>query len=106
MSIAVSLPELGATLGKFPFVYLLSVGDNRPHILALPARVVDGVVVLPAVGGGSSRRIEANELVTLLAPPYEEGGYSLIVDGTARLLEDGVEVAPTWAVLHRPAPAG
>lgn len=104
MSIEVPLPELEATLATFPFVYLLTVGDQRPHILALPARVVDGVVVLPGLGGGSRRRIVANELVTLLGPPYEPGGHSLIVDGTARLLDDAVEVTPTWAVLHRPAP--
>jgi hypothetical protein len=106
MSIEVKREELASTLGKFPFVYLLTVGDQpRPHVSALSATVVDGVVVVPLGGGRSRRTIESNELVTLLAPPYEPGGYSLIIDGTAALTEDAALVTPTWAVLHRPAPA-
>ncbi len=106
MSIAVELQQLGETLRRFPFVYLLSVGDQpRPHIIAVPAAVSDGVVVIAEVGRGTRSRIEGNELVTLLGPPYEAGGYSLIVDGTAVVSGDGVRVTPTWAVLHRPAPA-
>ncbi|MGQ0843331.1 MAG: pyridoxamine 5'-phosphate oxidase family protein [Sporichthyaceae bacterium] len=105
MSIAVELADLEATLAKYPFVYLLTVGDQpRPHILALPVRMQDGLVVVPAQGRGSRSRIETNALVTLLAPPHEPGGYSLIVDGTATLADDAVLVTPTWAVLHRPAP--
>ena len=29
--------------------------------------------------------------------------FSLIVDGAATVTDDQVAVAPTWAVLHRPA---
>ncbi len=48
-------------------------------------------------------------LVTLLWPPAEPGGYSLIVDGTVTSAEgagtgdNSVVVRPTKAVLHRPA---
>lgn len=106
MSIQVTPDELAATLAKFPFVYLLTVGEQpRPHVSALSAQVLDGVVVVPIGGGRSRTIIERNELVTLLAPPYEPGGYSLIIDGTAALTEDAVVVSPTWAVLHRPVPA-
>jgi hypothetical protein len=106
MSIQVKPDELAATLEKFPFVYLLTVGEEpRPHIAALPARVVGGVVEVTGAGGRSRSGVEANELVTLLAPPYEPGGYSLIMDGTARLAGNTVLVTPSRAVLHRPAPA-
>jgi hypothetical protein len=105
MSIQVKLDELATTLEKYPFVYLLTVGEEpRPHIAALPARVTDGVVEVAEPGQRSRSGVEGNELVTLLAPPYEAGGYSLIVDGTGRLAEDAVLVSPTRAVLHRPAP--
>ncbi|MEM1332646.1 MAG: pyridoxamine 5'-phosphate oxidase family protein, partial [Actinomycetota bacterium] len=43
-------------------------------------------------------------------PPVEPDGYTLIVDGLARVAEvDGVSVvgvAPSGAVLHRVAPPG
>jgi hypothetical protein len=42
--------------------------------------------------------------VSLLWPPNEPGGYSLIVDGAAAPSDDGrIAVTPTRAVLHRPA---
>jgi hypothetical protein len=91
-------------LARFTFVYLLTVGEQpRPHISAQAARVVDGAVVVAGAGQRSRNAIAGNELVTLLAPPYEAGGYSLIIDGTARLDSDAVVVSPTRAVLHRPA---
>ena len=42
-------------------------------------------------------------LWTLLFPPPEPRGYSLIVDGTARTTDDGFVLEPATAVLHRPA---
>ena len=104
MSIEVGPGELAEMLARFPFVYLLTVGEQpRPHISAQAARVVDGAVVVPGAGRGSRERIAVNELVTLLAPPYEPGGYSLIIDGAGRVDADSVVIAPTRAVLHRPA---
>ncbi|HZE66005.1 MAG TPA: pyridoxamine 5'-phosphate oxidase family protein [Sporichthyaceae bacterium] len=104
MSIEVKAGELSEMLARFPFLYLLTVGEQRrPHISALTARVTDGVVVVSGAGRRSHDRIATNPLVTLLAPPYEPGGYSLIVDGTGRSDGDVVLVSPTRAVLHRPA---
>jgi hypothetical protein len=104
MSIEVKAGELSEMLARFPFLYLLTVGAQpRPHISALTARVIDGVVVVSGAGARSHDRIATNPLVTLLAPPYEPGGYSLIIDGTARPGEDTILVSPTHAVLHRPA---
>jgi phage gp37-like protein len=111
MSIEVEPGELAEMLDRFPFVYLLTVGEQpRPHISALTARVRDAVVEVTGAGRRSRDAIEVNDLVTLLAPPYEPGGYSLIVDGTGQVAEETILVAPTRAVLHRPAevpaPAG
>jgi hypothetical protein len=105
MSIEVKAGELSEMLARFPFLYLLTVGEQpRPHISALTGRVVDGgAVLVPGAGQRSHDRIALNPLVTLLAPPYEPGGYSLIIDGTARPSGDALLVSPTRAVLHRPA---
>ena len=43
--------------------------------------------------------------VSVVFPPVEHSdGYSLVVDGDATVDGSLVDVAPTWAVLHRPAP--
>jgi hypothetical protein len=46
--------------------------------------------------------------IALLWPPFEPGGYSLIVDGSAERRTgpagDGLSVQPSRAVLHRSAP--
>lgn len=105
MSIKVELPELAQTLRRHPFVYLLTVGEQpRPHIAALTATMTGAGIAVSGAGRGSRTRIEQNPAVTLLAPPEEPGGYSLIVDGTAELVADAVHVTPERAVLHRPAP--
>jgi hypothetical protein len=39
----------------------------------------------------------------MLFPGATGSDMSLIVDGTARVDGDRIEVTPTWAVLHRPA---
>ena len=41
--------------------------------------------------------------MTVLFPPLEQRGYTLIVDGTAEVTDDGIAVRPATAVLHRPA---
>ncbi|PRC51529.1 hypothetical protein C6A85_63615, partial [Mycobacterium sp. ITM-2017-0098] len=43
---------------------------------------------------------------TLVWPPREPGGYTLIVDGAASASGDGLSIQPTGAVLHRPATPG
>jgi hypothetical protein len=56
------------------------------------------------VGSRSARNVAARPEVSLLWPPFEPGGYSLISDGVVRDLGDErVAFAPTRAVLHRPA---
>jgi hypothetical protein len=105
MSIEVGLAELAQALAKHPFAYLLTVGDApRPHVVASSVAVRDGVVTVADAGRRTRTAIAVNPAVTLLAPPAEPGGYSLIVDGTGVLTDDAVLVTPSRAVLHRPAP--
>lgn len=111
MSIPVALDELAAKAAEHgPSAYLLTVADDgRPHAVAVGLTWVDGCFRAEA-GRRTSAHVATRPGVTLLWPPTESGGYSLIVDGEASLRQTGngalVDVRPLSAVLHRPAPAG
>lgn len=106
MSIAVQPAELAATLADFQFAYLLTVSDDgRAHAVASQPRLADGSFTLDKLGKRSRKHVLARPAVTLLWPPQDAGGYSLIVDGDATLADDVLVIAPTRAVLHRPGPS-
>ncbi len=109
MSITVEPGDLPAEIvARGPGYLLSSVLDSRPHAAHLPFQVAaaEGQVELRARVGRTTRaNCVQRPAVTLLWPPAEPGGHSLIVDGEARL--DGDEhviVTAVSAVLHRPAP--
>src|SRR5215813_2824996 len=89
--------------------YVLTVSDDgRPH--AVDALVAwEGDVLVADVGRRSARNATARPSVSLLYPVRAAGDHSLIVDGTAAVVPGGdghrLRVTPTWAVLHRSAPA-
>lgn len=102
MSIAVALEELAAKVAEYPWCYLVTTGEERPHLLAVKPTAVEGG--LRCETGHSSRaNVVRNPLVVLLFPPAELDGMSMIVDGEGEVNGDGIVVTPTWAVLHRPA---
>lgn len=110
VSIAVPIPELFDQLDGWGWCYLLTVSDDgRPHLLALRPVVV-GVdaerrLRFDAGGGRACGNAAARPAVTLVFPPGERAdGFSLVVDGEAAVDGEHVDVRPTWAVLHRPAP--
>lgn len=104
MSVKVNLDKLAETLADFPFGYLITVGDDfRAHTVAVTPILVDGVFTIGPLGNTTRRNAQSHEAVTVLWPPREPTGYSLIVDGTAEVTEDGVRLTPTRAVLHRSA---
>lgn len=106
MSIEVAADELAKTVEGFAFAYLLTLGDRpRPHVGAVNATVADRVVRVQPVGRTAMRDVGSHDAVTLLWPPSDPGGYSLIVDGTAKPVGDRIDVVPQRAVLHRPAPS-
>jgi hypothetical protein len=64
------------------------------------------VLRFDAGGGRACRNATARPQVTIVFPPAPHAdGMSLVVDGDATVDGDLVDVVPTWAVLHRPAPA-
>ncbi|MGJ0483497.1 MAG: pyridoxamine 5'-phosphate oxidase family protein [Methylomicrobium sp.] len=86
--------------------YLLTQGDDgRPHAVAVSIEW-QGDRILTSTGMRSAANVAAHPLLSLLWPPIEAGGYSLIVDGDGCVLGSGsaarIRVTPTRGVLHRP----
>lgn len=89
--------------------YLITVSDDgRPHSVAADFSWRDDEIVL-SIGNNSRANGRARGLVTLLWPPLEPAGYTLIVDATVTETtgtgngDNTMTVQPTRAVLHRPA---
>lgn len=106
MSVSVDIEELAATIDGYGFAYLVTVGDSgRAHVLAVLPEVSGGALAIGGVGRHSQENAAARPDVTLVWPPTEPGGFSLLVDGSATVDGSTITVAPTKAILHRPAPA-
>jgi hypothetical protein len=104
MSVKVDLDQLAEALADFMFAYLITVGDDyRAHTVAVDPVFADGVLEVGAVGGTTRKNLALHGDVTLVWPPSQPGGYSLIVDGRGQATDDGLTVVPSRAVLHRKA---
>lgn len=108
------IAELFDAAAERGWCYLCTVSDDgRPHLVALrPVPVGAGAAQrfrFAAGTGRAAKNAAVRPEVTLVFPPVADGdGFSLVVDGTAELADAPgdafVDVRPTWAVLHRPAP--
>ena len=104
MSIPVDLVRLREEVTRFgPSCYLLTVTDDgRPHAVAVSVAWADNAL---RVSAGRTTRANAarRPSVSLLWPPVDDEGFSLIVDGLASVNEAEAEVTvqPDKAVLHR-----
>lgn len=104
MSIPVDVADLARALTDFDAGYLLTVSaDGRVKVIGMVPEVVDGQVVVSSPGRGSLANLALNKTVTMVFPPRDAGGHTLLVDGTATLAGGVVHVAPSGAVLHRTA---
>ena len=104
MSVKVDLAVLADTLADYGFAYLLTVSeDQRPHAVAVQPVMREEELTVTGLGGRTLANLAARPDVTLLFPPRDEGGYSLIVDGRASTDGGGARVVPAPAVRHRPA---
>ncbi|MBO0876459.1 MAG: pyridoxamine 5'-phosphate oxidase family protein [Pseudonocardia sp.] len=97
-------PELAHTMERYRLAYLITVNaDARAHVAVVTPAVADGRLSVTGLGKGSRGTVAVSPAVTLLWPPAETDGHSLVVDGVGTLHGDDLMVAPTRAVLHRPA---
>ncbi|HCB03352.1 MAG TPA: pyridoxamine 5'-phosphate oxidase family protein [Nocardioides sp.] len=103
MSIPVDVADLARALKDFGAGYLLTSRDGRVKVVTVEPSVTDGLVLVAAPGKGTLANVADNAAVTLVFPPPEPKGFTLLVDGTAEVAGDDVRVAPSGAVLHRPA---
>ena len=114
----VDVKRLAAALPDYPFAYLITVDDDyRVHTVTVEPRLRDlpddpdgpgAIVDVGLIGGRTRTNLTHRRDVTLLWPPPEPGGYSLIVDGSAEVTESDDEtvrlgVVPERALLHREA---
>jgi hypothetical protein len=106
VSIAVTVERLMAEIDEWGFGYLLTVSDDsRTHLLALRPYVFGDALRFDAGGGRACRNAAARPSVSIVFPPNDRSnGFSLVVDGEASVDGDSIDVRPTSAVLHRPAP--
>lgn len=107
MSVKVDLDQLAEALADFTFAYLVTVSDDHlAHTVAVEPALDDGVFDIGTVGKRTRGNAAQHPGVTLIYPPADRGGYTLIVDGRAELTGEQVRVVAQHAVLHRPAVAG
>jgi hypothetical protein len=105
VSVAVELGELAAKIGEFDFAYLVTVSEEgRAHVLSVWPDVTDQGLVVDGVGRHSQANAVAQPTVTLVWPPADPTGYSLLVDGAATVDGSTITIVPGKAILHRPAP--
>lgn len=106
MSIPVDLAALGEALARHDTAYLLTSGDERPHVAQVSPHLHDGELVVAEPGRTARRVVGDRPAVSFLLPPREPGGYTLIVDGVGSVDADGtLRVRPSHAVLHRASSA-
>jgi hypothetical protein len=104
VSIDVAIDQLAAVIAdRGSAAYLVTIRATRPHVVAVAVAVRgDRLVVAP--GRRTAANVADHPEVTLLWPvDADDPDHSLLVDGTARMSEDGewLEITPTDAVLHR-----
>ena len=107
MSVPVDLAALRDELGAYERpAYLVTAGsDGPPHTVAVFLRWADGGFET-GCGNTTARNVGDRPEVSVVVPPNEPGGYSLIFDATAEVVDGPprlVRLTPTHAVLHRPA---
>ena len=103
MSIPVDVGDLATALEGFGAGYLLTNRSGSVKVVTVEPTVTDGIVLVEGPGKGTVANLADNAKVTLVFPPLEPRGFTLLVDGTADVAGDDVRITPATAVLHRPA---
>ena len=102
MTVPVALEQLRFEADKYgDNPYLVTVSDDgRPHPVSVRVSWEDDDLVLTC-GARSRSNASTRPDVTLLWPAIEDGGFSLIVDGSASVSAGQIAIRPVSAMLHR-----
>lgn len=102
MSYPVQPADLGRAFEDYVDGYLLTVtAGSATRAVAVQPSFRDGRVVVGA-GRSSSANLAERPSVTVLCPPTVAKGFTLLVDGTASLVDEEIVIEVAGAVLHRP----
>jgi len=108
----VDIDAVAEHAGAYGFAYLITITPHRRvHTSVVHPEFADHVVTVPGASDRARTNAAAHADVSLVWPPADETGYSLIVDGIADGQDaSALRIAPSRAILHRPAvepgPAG
>ncbi len=102
MSIPVEIGDLKGALADFGSGYLLSTTDGRVKVVTIDPEYDGASLLVAGPGRGTLANLAGNAAVTVVFPPVEPKGYTLLVDGVAEITGEDVRVTPGTAVLHRP----
>ncbi len=103
MSVPVPTDQIDRVARHFGSGHLVTASaDGRVKVVTVDPEVVGTVLHVRGPGRGSCANVTANARVTVLFPPLEHHGFALLVDGTAVVDGEDLQVAAESAVLHRP----
>lgn len=103
MSKVVDMQVLEKTVADYGLAYLITIADgDRIHTSPVQPTLTGGELFVPAPSSRVLENTGQRPKVSLVWPPSEPGGYSLIVDGAAELEGENLRVIPSRAIQHRP----
>lgn len=102
-----TLSEALRTYGNRP--YLLTIGEDAPHTSQTHVAYADGTLSCP-LSKSAATNVRQRPHISLLWPPTEQNGYSIIMNGTVQNVAPGegdpiASITLTKAVFHRPGPS-
>lgn len=104
MTIPVSLDQLAPTLTAFDHAYVITLrgADEFVKIVTVDPFVRDDRLVITTGHRSIFDYVTADPRVTVVWPPREHHGFSLIVDGQGSVVGDELVVEIDHGILHRP----
>lgn len=103
MGKTVDMRALEKVIAVYGFAYLITIADGERIHTSVVHPLVEGECLIVSA---PSDRVQAHTgqrpKVSLVWPPPEPEGYSLIVDGVAQFEGDNLTVVPSRAIQHRP----
>lgn len=106
----VDVGAVAAHARDYGFAYLITINSHqRVHTSVVHPEFSEDAVTVPGASGRARANAGAHPEVSVVWPPPDATGYSLILDGTATADERAgasgapLRIVPSRAILHRPA---